>query len=70
MQGSSHREVWFIRNSESVANAGARTREAPTYPLSELGFRQAEPLAAALHPEPDLIIVSPYGGTRQTATDT
>jgi broad specificity phosphatase PhoE len=67
MQGSSHREVWFIRHSESVANAGARTREAPTYPLSELGFRQAEQLAAALHAEPDLIVVSPYVRARQTA---
>ena len=67
MTGSSHREVWFIRHSESVANAGARTREAPTYPLSELGFRQAEQLAAALHAEPDLIVVSPYVRARQTA---
>jgi broad specificity phosphatase PhoE len=67
MDGSSHREVWFIRHSESVANAGARTREAPTYPLSELGFRQAEQLAAALHAEPDLIVASPYVRARQTA---
>ena len=67
MQGNSHREVWFIRHSESVANAGARTREAPTYPLSALGFRQAEQLAAALHVEPDLIVVSPYVRARQTA---
>ena len=67
MTGSSHREVWFIRHSESVANSGARTREAPTYPLSELGFRQAEQLAAALPAEPDLIVVSPYVRARQTA---
>src|SRR5882757_2285534 len=70
MQGSSHREVWFIRHSESVANAGARTREAPTYPLSELGSRQAEQLAAALNAEPDLIVVSPYVRARQTAEPT
>lgn len=67
MQASSHREVWFIRHSESIANAGARTREAPTYPLTELGFRQAEQLAAALRAEPDLIVVSPYIRARQTA---
>ena len=67
MTGSSRREVWFIRHSESVANSGARTREAPTYPLSELGFRQAEQLAMALHEEPDLIVVSPYVRARQTA---
>lgn len=67
MIGSNHREVWFIRHSESVANAGARTREAPTYPLSDLGFRQAEQLATALPEEPDLIVVSPYIRARQTA---
>ena len=67
MQGNSVREVWFIRHAESVANAGARTREAPTYPLSELGFRQAEQFAAALPAEPDLIVVSPYVRAQQTA---
>ena len=67
MTGNNHREVWFIRHSESVANSGARTREAPTYPLSALGFRQAEQLAAALCAEPDLIVVSPYVRARQTA---
>jgi broad specificity phosphatase PhoE len=67
MTASSHRETWFIRHSESVANAGARTREAPTYPLSDAGFRQADQLAAALPAEPELIIVSPYVRARQTA---
>jgi broad specificity phosphatase PhoE len=67
MNASSHREVWFVRHSESVANAGGRTREAPTYPLSELGFRQAEQLARDLHIEPELIIVSPYLRAQQTA---
>ncbi len=67
MHRNSTREVWFIRHAESVANAGARTREAPTYPLSELGFRQAAQLAAALHVEPELIITSPYVRAQQTA---
>ena len=67
MQASSHRETWFIRHAESVANAGARTVEASSYPLSELGFRQAEQFAAALPAEPDLIIVSPYVRAQQTA---
>jgi len=67
MSPSSHRETWFIRHSESVANAGARTREASSYPLSEAGFRQADQLAAALPAEPDLVIVSPYVRARQTA---
>lgn len=67
MSASSHREVWFIRHSESVANAGERTREAPSYPLSEFGFRQAERLARVLHMEPELIVVSPYVRAMQTA---
>ncbi len=67
MTRSSHREVWFIRHGESVANAGARTIEAATYPLSDLGFRQAGQLAEALEVEPDLIVVSPYVRARQTA---
>ena len=67
MHRNSTRDVWFIRHAESVANAGARTREAPTYPLSELGFRQAEQLAASLHVEPELIVTSPYVRARQTA---
>ena len=60
MHPDSHREAWFIRHAESVANAGARTKEASSYPLSELGFRQAQQLAHALPAEPDLIIISPY----------
>lgn len=67
MSASSHREVWFIRHSESIANAGARTREAPTYPLSEFGLRQADQLARELHVEPELIVVSPYVRAMQTA---
>lgn len=67
MQANSIREVWFIRHSESVANAGARTREAPTYPLSDFGFRQAADFAGALSVEPELIVVSPYIRARQTA---
>ena len=67
MQTSSQREAWFIRHAESVANAGAHTVEASSYPLSELGFRQAQQLATALPVEPDLIVVSPYVRARQTA---
>ena len=64
------REIWFIRHGESIANAGARTVEASGYELSELGFRQAAQLAAALHHEPELIVHSPYTRARQTAEPT
>ncbi len=64
------REVWFIRHGESLANAGVRTKEAPTYPLTDLGFAQAEKYAAALEVTPDLVITSPYVRARQTAEPT
>lgn len=67
MHHHSLREAWFIRHAESVANAGGRTREAPSYSLSELGFRQARQLASALPAEPDLVVVSPYVRAQQTA---
>lgn len=66
---SNPREIWFIRHGESVANAGGRTVEAATYPLSEVGMRQAEQIAPQL-PEPDLIIYSTYFRARQTAEPT
>jgi 2,3-bisphosphoglycerate-dependent phosphoglycerate mutase len=67
MQRSSLREAWFIRHAESVANAGGKTREAPSYSLSERGFRQAEQLSGALPREVDLVVVSPYVRARETA---
>ena len=67
MQRNSHRQVWFIRHAESVANAGGRTKEAPSYPLSELGFRQAQQLGRMLPRNPELVVVSPYTRARQTA---
>jgi 2,3-bisphosphoglycerate-dependent phosphoglycerate mutase len=67
MQRSNLREVWFIRHAESVANAGGRTVAAPTYPLSERGFRQAEQLAPTLPQAVDLVVVSPYTRSQQTA---
>ena len=67
MQRSNLREAWFIRHAESVANAGGRTVAAATYPLSERGFRQAEQLAPTLPQSVDLVVVSPYTRSQQTA---
>jgi 2,3-bisphosphoglycerate-dependent phosphoglycerate mutase len=61
------REVWFIRHAESVANAGGRTKEAPSYALSERGFAQAEQLACGLPTHPELVVLSPYTRARLTA---
>lgn len=67
MQRSNLREVWFIRHAESVANAGGRTLAAATYSLTERGFRQAAQLAPKLPQEVDLVVVSPYTRSQQTA---
>jgi probable phosphoglycerate mutase len=70
---SSPREVWFIRHGESVANAGGRTTEAGIYPLTELGFRQAEELAATLAAgpvAPGFIVHSSYVRAVQTSEPT
>jgi 2,3-bisphosphoglycerate-dependent phosphoglycerate mutase len=61
------REAWLIRHAESVANAGGRTREAPSYSLTDRGFRQAEQLGQVLPKEVDLVVLSPYTRARQTA---
>lgn len=65
-----HREVWFIRHGESVANAGGRTKETASVPLTELGLRQAHQLAKALPAEPEFIVHSTYHRARQTAEPT
>lgn len=64
------REVWFIRHGESVANAGGRTKETASCPLTEKGFRQAGQLAAALPVTPDFIVHSTYLRAWQTAEPT
>lgn len=61
------RSVRLVRHAESLANAGARTREPGTYSLTELGLQQAEALAPRVDPPPDLIVHSPYLRARQTA---
>lgn len=60
------RGIILIRHGESVANAGERTQTPSDIPLSALGREQARDLErAALDPE--LIVVSPYLRTQETA---
>jgi broad specificity phosphatase PhoE len=61
------REFWWVRHGESVGNAGHRTSEAATYPLTARGFEQAEAFARSLDREPSLFVVSPYTRSQQTA---
>ena len=61
------KEIWLIRHAESMANIGAATSTPKDISLSEKGFYQAKHLAESIGLQPDLIIVSPYLRSQQTA---
>jgi 2,3-bisphosphoglycerate-dependent phosphoglycerate mutase len=61
------KDLWLIRHAESLANIGESTSTPREIPLSENGLRQADELAAAITERPDLVILSPYIRSRQTA---
>ena len=59
--------IYFIRHAESVSNAGGRTSDVVTIPLSEKGIVQAADFAQHFKIKPDLVIMSPFIRTQQTA---
>ncbi len=61
------RRRWLIRHGESVANAGAVTTDPATIPLTEAGRDQARSIAKTITRRPDLIVISSYLRTQQTA---
>jgi 2,3-bisphosphoglycerate-dependent phosphoglycerate mutase len=60
-------KVFLIRHGQSVANAGGRTSDHDTNPLTELGRTQASDFAGRVPCTPTLIVVSPFLRTQQTA---
>ncbi|HRJ49258.1 MAG: histidine phosphatase family protein [Phycisphaeraceae bacterium] len=60
-------EVWWIRHGESVRNAGQRTRDTYSAPITPLGREQARLAAARLTRRPDLLLHSSFLRARQTA---
>lgn len=62
--------VWFIRHGESVSNANYITRSPDCSELTERGHRQAEYIVPAFTNRPELVVVSPYIRTWQTAVPT
>ena len=62
------KEIIFVRHAESEANAGLPTKDAQSVPLSSRGLQQAEDLVADFPIEPELIVISKYTRTKQTAT--
>ena len=60
-------KLTLIRHAESEANAGYATSDPADISLTELGKRQAIELAQQFNEPPDLIIVTSYKRTQQTA---
>lgn len=63
-------EVWFIRHGESESNAGLPTSKASASELTDRGWLQAQLFAQYIPHEPDLIVVSAYTRTQQSALPT
>nr|WP_199159172.1 histidine phosphatase family protein [Pedobacter sp. ASV2] len=61
------KNVWFIRHAESVANVGLPTSDFGEIGLTIKGFEQADTLAHGINKTPDLIVVTPFLRTQQTA---
>ena len=59
--------VFLVRHGQSVANAGGKTVDPDTNPLTELGRRQAEDFIHRLDCRPTRIVVSPFLRAQQTA---
>lgn len=64
------RTIWLIRHAESRGNAGEVTDDPHSISLSDLGRRQAAELATHFTAAPDLIVVTPYVRTSETARPT
>lgn len=63
-------EIWFIRHGESVGNAGGRTKDAASIPLTPKGHAEAKTVSLLIETTPALIITSPYLRTQETAQPT
>lgn len=61
------KDVWLIRHGESTANAGAVTFSPESIPLTERGMEQARCVAEQVSARPDLIVVSSFLRSQQTA---
>lgn len=62
--------VWFIRHGESISNANLVTKSPESSELTAKGHEQADYVVTAFTKRPDLIVVSPYIRTWQTAVPT
>ena len=61
------KNILIIRHGESTSNAGEQTESHDTIPLTEKGRQQAQELVDTIHIVPDLIVISSYSRTKETA---
>jgi 2,3-bisphosphoglycerate-dependent phosphoglycerate mutase len=61
------KRICIHRHAESLSNAGEKTWDIASIPLSEKGHAQAQALARSIAAPPDAIVVSPFLRTAQTA---
>jgi broad specificity phosphatase PhoE len=67
MKSTIHSQVWLIRHAQSTGNVGLPSDSPGSIPLTATGHTQAKTLAESIETSPDLIVVSPYLRTQQTA---
>jgi probable phosphoglycerate mutase len=60
-------KVILVRHGQSLANAGGKTADHVTNPLTELGRLQSETFAERLDCKPTLFVTSPFLRAQQTA---
>ena len=59
-----------IRHAQSIGNSGMPTENRSSFPLSAVGYEQAEALAKKIPFTPDLIVSSPFRRAWETAAPT
>ena len=64
------KEILWIRHAQSIGNAGMPTENRSSFPLSAVGYEQAEALAKKIPFTPDLIVSSPFRRAWETAAPT
>ncbi len=64
------KKILLIRHAESESNAGLHTSDPASISLTSIGYKQAENIAINLSEPPELIVVSSYIRTQQTARPT
>ena len=67
MENCNRGRILIVRHAQSAANAGGRTADQATIPITDTGRRQAQCLADFVSERPSLIAVSHYLRTIQTA---